>query len=324
MCLLKMNAQQIAKDNCILFSKVGSQLYGTNLPDSDTDYCGVFISPIEVLAGLNSFDQVDASVYDKDESGKNSSNAIDCHYHSLQKFVILAMQGNPNILERIFVNDQNIVSRKDPYCAELLKLKHEFVSKNIFARYFGYLMSQKHKMILRSDNILVLNGFLDYLTKFDSRQILIEISPDKNHELFGGFKGDIFKIGDIQIQRTRLIKDARKIIEERLSKASNRKETILKHGYDLKFSAHAVRLAVEAIELCETGELQFPLKYAEHLKDIKLGKYSLKEILTEIEHYENILREYEKNNTLRDTPNYEKLNSLVIKLTKEYNANLNN
>lgn len=314
-----MNTQEIAKDNCILLSKVGSQLYGTNLPDSDTDFAGVFIPTNEVLYGLNSFDQVDASIYKKDDTGKNTSEAIDCVYHSLQKFVILAMQGNPNILERIFVNDSSIVSRKDPFAAELLSYKREFVSKNIFARYMGYAYSQRHKCVIRTDNIIVMSQFLEYLTKYEPRQILVEIAADKNHLLFGSFKGDIFTVGDIQIQRTRLIKDAQNIIEERLSKATNRKESILKHGRDVKFLSHLIRLLLECIELCETGELQFPLIYADHLKDIKLGKYTLNEVFAEADDLEAQIRKLENSNTLRNSPNYDMFNDLVIRLTEEYN-----
>ncbi len=45
---------EIVEQNKILEIKTGSFLYGTNTENSDEDFCGVFIPPINYYFGLDS------------------------------------------------------------------------------------------------------------------------------------------------------------------------------------------------------------------------------------------------------------------------------
>ena len=48
---------------------------------------------------------------------------------------------------------------------------------------------------------------------------------------------------------------------------------------DLKFASNLIQLAMEGIEILETGKIEFPLKYRGDILDIKNGKYSAEEII---------------------------------------------
>ena len=69
------------------------------------------------------------------------------------------------------------------------------------------------------------------------------------------------------------------MIRERLSKASNRSKVFTKYGYDLKFSSNLIQLLMEGIELMNTGNIVFPLVYADKILDVKAGKYTADEIM---------------------------------------------
>ena len=93
------------KCKIILETKVGSHLYGSNTEDSDVDFCGIFIPPKEYYLGFHSIKEIDLSVIDKLDTGKNSKDAVDRKLYELRHFCQLALQGNPNIIEVLFSNE---------------------------------------------------------------------------------------------------------------------------------------------------------------------------------------------------------------------------
>ena len=98
-----MNLTNIALDNRILELKVGSHLYGTSTPESDIDFCGVFVAPKELYLGLQRVEEVDLSIISKKENGRNDKDAIDRKFYELRKYIKLAAENNPNIIEQLFV-----------------------------------------------------------------------------------------------------------------------------------------------------------------------------------------------------------------------------
>lgn len=61
-----MDFAKLAQENIVLKVRTGSHLFGTNTPESDTDYEGVFMPPAEVVFGLGACREVDLGVKDKD------------------------------------------------------------------------------------------------------------------------------------------------------------------------------------------------------------------------------------------------------------------
>jgi predicted nucleotidyltransferase len=110
---------------------VGSRAYGLASANSDTDRRGFYLPPAEQQWSL----------YGVPEQLVNDENE-EC-YWELQKFIMLALKANPNILECLHTP---LVELATPLAQELLDLRGIFVSKMIYQTYNGYVMSQFKKL----------------------------------------------------------------------------------------------------------------------------------------------------------------------------------
>ncbi len=119
---------------------VGSHSYGTNTKDSDVDTRGICIPPESYLLGLDNFEQ-------KEVSG--SDEVI----YSLKKFVHLALNNNPNILDSLFVAPNHIIYSNE-FGKELRDLRYDFLSKKVYKTYGGYAYSQLKRMTTVEKNAI--------------------------------------------------------------------------------------------------------------------------------------------------------------------------
>lgn len=110
---------------------IGSRAYGLDDNQSDTDYRGIFLPPAELQWSL----------YGVPEQ-------IECHetqehYWELQRFLVLALKANPNVLECLYTP---LVEKTTSLADELLQMRSIFVSRLVYQTYNGYVMSQFKKM----------------------------------------------------------------------------------------------------------------------------------------------------------------------------------
>lgn len=117
----------------ILKVYAGSISYGTNVKDSDEDFRGVCIPPENYLLGLDRFEQ------------KETADP-DSVIYSLSKFVQLALNNNPNILDALFVQENHVVFINS-IGRELRDLRYDFLCKKVYKTYGGYAYSQLKKMV---------------------------------------------------------------------------------------------------------------------------------------------------------------------------------
>jgi predicted nucleotidyltransferase len=122
---------------CDLFERViyrcivGSRAYGLDTADSDTDRRGIYLPPAELHWSL----------YGVPEQLENE--ATQEAYWEIQKFIILALKANPNVLECLY---SPLVETKTPLADELLQMRTIFLSRLVYQTYNGYVMSQFKKM----------------------------------------------------------------------------------------------------------------------------------------------------------------------------------
>lgn len=305
-----MNLTKIAEDNKILEITVGSHLYGTNTPTSDIDYSGVFLPVKELIFGFQRVEEVNLSVVDKNQAGKNTQNAVDRKLYEFRKFVKLAMENNPNIIEQLFVNEPNIIYINEAGQA-LLDERHKFPHKGLVKKFKGYAFSQKHKMVIRSDKFHELTSAFDYLKDYaGQKELLIELK-DKFLP-FLKFTRDYCVVGDLNLQKGIYVKKAVGMIEERLSKVGNRKSLITKYGYDTKFASNLIRLLLEGKELISTGEIIFPLVYKSTILDIKQGKWAIKEVLDYADQLEDEIDMATEKSELPSKPRFNEIEQFTI------------
>lgn len=110
---------------------VGSRAYGLDTEGSDTDVRGIYLAPAELQWSL----------YGAPEQFED--NAAQTCFWELQKFLIMALKANPNILECLY---SPLVEKVTPLGQELLNLRDKFLSQVIFQTFNGYALSQFKKI----------------------------------------------------------------------------------------------------------------------------------------------------------------------------------
>lgn len=110
---------------------VGSRAYGLDTEDSDTDLRGIYLAPAELQWSL----------YGAPEQFED--NATQSCYWELQKFLVMALKANPNILECLY---SPLVDKVTPIGERLLAIRDKFLSQMIFQTFNGYALSQFKKI----------------------------------------------------------------------------------------------------------------------------------------------------------------------------------
>jgi len=315
--------KQQVEDNKILEITAGSHLYGTSTPESDEDFLGIFMPPAEYVLGLQTVEEVDFSIIDKDKDGKNTTEAIDRKFYEFRKFINLALKNNPNIIEILFVRDAATIYIND-FGRRLLAIKNLFPSQQCIPRFIGYASSQRHKMIIKRDHFNELCNAYDFLGLCDPKLTMGQVYDqmiDCNESTKTFIKkGTAIHIhcGDLCFEPGIYAKKAIKILKERLDKATNRSELVLKHGYDTKFGSHLIRLLFEGLTLLKYGELIFPLPESELILEIKQGKWEISQVLDLAEKLEARFGEAKQKTKLPKNANFKKIEEFTINLMKEH------
>jgi uncharacterized protein len=110
---------------------VGSRAYGLEQDDSDTDRRGIYLAPADLQWSLFGAPE------------QFEDNGTQSCYWELQKFLIMALKANPNILECLY---SPVVEKVTSLGEELLALRQRFLSQMIFQTFNGYAMSQFKKI----------------------------------------------------------------------------------------------------------------------------------------------------------------------------------
>jgi uncharacterized protein len=118
-------------DRAIYRCVIGSRAYGLADDESDTDHRGIFLPPADLHWSLY-------GVPDQLECHETQE-----HYWELQRFLVLALKANPNVLECLYTP---LVEQKTPLAEELLGMRSIFLSRLVYQTYNGYVMSQFKKM----------------------------------------------------------------------------------------------------------------------------------------------------------------------------------
>ena len=310
-----MDYRKAAETNMILKARVGSHLFGTNTPESDIDMEGIFIPPVKVVYGLGKCKEVNLGEVAKDSTGRNTSDAVDFKLREYREFVRLALQNNPNILNVLFVNEENIFGIRDAG-SKLLECAEMFPHRKGLERFIGYATSQMKKMGIKPDNYDRLKRSERFLDGEKSDDVLVSVLAASKDS--GGMKdngpGKHVQIGDIFVERNLLVRAVLKKIRIRLSRASARAAMWEEHRYDCKFASNLIQILYEGIELAKTGRLSFPLDCASYILEIKNGDYSLEHIEKEGERLIEALSRLKRDTggVLPAGPRYEAVEQFLI------------
>jgi hypothetical protein len=110
---------------------VGSTAYGLAEEGSDLDRRGIYLPSGTLHWSLHGVPE------------QIENDATQEVYWELQKFLVLALKANPNVLECLY---SPIVELATPLAEELLAMRAVFLSKLVYQTYNGYVVSQFKKL----------------------------------------------------------------------------------------------------------------------------------------------------------------------------------
>ena len=139
-----MNREQV-EARAILLTKVGSHSYGINTTGSDVDYKGIFVATKEYYLGLKNIEQKDRGWEEDSDRFPVLNGVKDLVFYEIRKYLKLAKDANPNILELLFESDE-FYQYIHPVGQKLIDNRELFLSKKIKYTYSGYAYAQIRKI----------------------------------------------------------------------------------------------------------------------------------------------------------------------------------
>jgi len=268
--------------NLICKMKFGSHLYGTQTEKSDTDYKGIFLPPIKDLV-LQKTSKVWLDNTKKNSNTKNKASDVDTEIYSLHYFLHLAYEGQTVALDMIHCPASMIVEGADnEYWRFIVDHRDRFYTKNLRS-YIGYCRTQAAKYGVKGSRLKAAEDMIGWLIGTSPYKTLSDIwdsLPTGEHviktEIPDATQEDKRAL-DVCNRKfmattpvTQVVECIRKFYNNYGDRAKQAKENL---GIDWKSLSHAFRAGLQLKEIYETGDLEYPLKDAEFLRDIKQGKY---------------------------------------------------
>lgn len=287
----------------IYITQYGSKLYGTDNPNSDTDYKGLFIPSAKDVLLKRDIDHYNFS--SGDDKSKNSQDDIDLQLFSIYKFFHLLKKGETgamDILFSLFREDTQIYN--DPQYTLVLKEYYPRFYNRKLHSFIGYCVGQSKLYNIKGERY-------NELTQFT--KALEEISKERFSHKLESLYSDIEELivshrykyidfvmaptsrGSGEHQDGRYIEVLGKRflgtvtiayfiekITDMQAQFGNRAKASAK-GVDYKALSHAMRVISEIEELLDDNFITFPLKNAHYIKQIKEGKITLEEVMNVID-----------------------------------------
>ena len=121
------------KEYVIYRCQVGSHAFGLATADSDDDLRGIYLPPARLHWSMFKLpEQLEFADETKDEV-----------YWELEKFLRLALQANPNVLEVLW---SPLVLHVDEVARRLLDMRQVFLTRHLYKTYSAYVLSQFRRM----------------------------------------------------------------------------------------------------------------------------------------------------------------------------------
>mgnify|MGYP006288025329 CR=1 FL=1 len=297
-------------EKLIYLTQVGSQLYGTDDENSDTDLKGVFVPDPESI--LLKEDSESYGQYSTDF--EDDSKDVDIEFWSIYKFLSLLKSGDTNAFDLLFGIDKNLVMRKPFY--KLYKNRDKFLLKDaIHHSFIGYAYAQVKKYRIKGYNFQTLKYILNWFENHEYeegqrleyhvedlqydyyRDIIQNKYPDiddeektakltQNIAIYETSRDTFLRINDhkkypVGIRVKQFLDSIRKWEQQYGDRVRNGQ------GVDWKSLYHAKRSLYMAEELSLEGDLQLPLyeQVQEELKYIKYGERDFEDVLDEVSNY---------------------------------------
>lgn len=304
----------------ILYARHGSHVYGLNTPTSDEDFKGICIKPRDYYTGfLFNFEQ--------QEHMASKSEGVDSVIYSIDKFARLAADCNPNIIEILFCDDNDIL-KIDEFGEELRSMRKLFLSRKAKHTFSGYAVSQvkrlkTHRGYLMNppDHVPTREEFgLSEEHKLSSSDIGIvsKLYSNEAAMISAGLHSDIVATFSREMAYHAAKKRYDQFEEHKKSRNPARYALEEKFGMDTKHAMHCVRLMKMCKEILETGEVIVKRPDREELLGIRNGSMNYDDLIAYVSTLEAHCEIAEKSSMLPKEPDRVKLNAAIVSMTERY------
>jgi len=350
----------LAMKNCIFRYISGSHAYGTERPDSDQDFRGVFIAPmskafdlfqssfvgsgpisghlrsaiedLEIiqdgycdagvlkgiierirLAMLNDHGDLNLSV------GTVHKPGVDEELQELRKFLKLAADSNPNIIEFLYV--ERLITHETPIWKKIRDNRDMFLSKKARYTFAGYAHAQLGR-------IKTHRGYL--LSPPGKQPERAEYGLNPENKVAREHQNAILSLPDKWIAESarEYVRNQRKFQDalaawhsyHKFERERNplRKEMERKYGFDVKHGMHLLRLSRMGAEILEKGEVNVYRPDREELRGILRGEWTYEQIVSYAEKIDASMDELYQKSTLRNKPDHKGISDLYREICEEY------
>ena len=139
-----VNNEKWILDNVLFMHVAGSHLYGTNGPSSDIDIRGVVIPPKEYWVGAYKFEQKEMK----------SVDGADVVIYDFRKWLKLAYDCNPNIIESVFVekDSPNVIFWGNWWSHVRQTVIDHLLNQRAYDAFMGYSTAQYKKLVTKYSN----------------------------------------------------------------------------------------------------------------------------------------------------------------------------
>jgi len=310
------------KDFKIIFECIsGSHLYGVDTPESDVDIRGVFIPPKEYLLGfLHRVEQIE-------------EHKQDVVHYDFRKFMKLAADCNPNIVELLFV-PENSWQITSPEWATIITNRHLFLSTKARWTFSGYATSQLHRIKGHRNWLLNPPKKIPEREDFDlprhtkmNRDILNEVETsykidlskqDLPEEVAEVLPPNIITIIRNEKRYQNAMRDWKQYQNWKATRNPDRAKLEEAYGYDTKHGSHLYRLVTEGEEFLTTGYITFPRPDREIILDIRNGRYSYDQLLEKVGDIDQRFEPLYENSPLPHKAKLEDIDTLCINLAQQH------
>lgn len=369
----------LAFKNCIFRYISGSHAYGTNRPDSDEDYRGVFIAPVTKAFDLfqssfvgsgslsghlkSAVSDLEMAVSDRRPSllerikylflspevnildkefvksaverirlamindhgdlnlsvGTVHKPGVDEELQELRKFLKLAADSNPNIIEFLYVD--RLISLETPIWKKIKAQRDLILSKKARYTFAGYAHAQLER-------IKTHRGYL--MNPPEKEPLREDYGLPKSTKLAKEHQNAILSLPEEWISdKAREYVKQEKSYEQKLNhwrsykkweKERNpaRKELEAKYGFDVKHAMHLIRLSRMGVEILRDGVVNVYRPDKEELRGVLRGEWTYEQLIEHAEKIDKGLDDLYAKSTLRHAPDHKAISDLYREICEEY------
>ena len=308
--------------NIIVKLRFGSYMYGTNTPDSDLDYKGVFL-PNKRQILLGSIPKALNFDTKKNSNKKNTSDDIDCQIYSLHYFIKMACEGQTGPIDMLHC-PKNMLKKTSEIWDFIVENRSKFYTKNLNA-FVGYARTQAAKYGIKGSRLNDAEMVVKFLLDYDNDMRVGELwdkLPEGEHINKIEDKNGIllYQVCGRSVQQTARVEYVFNIFNNFLINYGERARMAAENeGLDWKAVSHAVRAAIQVKEIFTEGNITYPLREAEYLKKIKTGQLHYKnEVAPKLENLMEEIETLSKNSELPEKVDRIFWDNFIMEVIEKY------